>query len=149
MPKNCACSECRQSGLRPQHRKRASTVSFGPVWSLCLSADRDGVLIIDETGFLKKGTHSVGVARQYSGTAGRIENCQVGVFAAYASRWGQALIDRQLYLPKSWAGDPARRDSAQVPDEVAFATKPAMACEMIARLLDEGTPCAFVLADAS
>ena len=96
----------------------------------------------------KKGTHSVGVARQYSGTAGRIENCQVGVFAAYASRWGQALIDRQLYLPKSWAGDPARRDSAQVPDEVAFATKPAMACEMIARLLDEGTPCAFVLADA-
>lgn len=111
-------------------------------------ADRDGVLIIDETGFLKKGTHSVGVARQYSGTAGRIENCQVGVFAAYASRWGQALIDRQLYLPKSWAGDPARRDSAQVPDEMAFATKPAMACEMIARLLDEGTPCAFVLADA-
>lgn len=110
--------------------------------------DRDGVLIIDETGFLKKGTHSVGVARQYSGTAGRIENCQVGVFAAYASRWGQALIDRQLYLPKSWAGDPERRTRAQVPEEVAFATKPAMACEMIARLLDEGTPCAFVLADA-
>ncbi len=111
-------------------------------------ADCDGVLIIDETGFLKKGSHSVGVARQYSGTAGRIENCQIGVFAAYASRWGQALIDRRLYLPKSWAGDPERRASAQVPEEVAFATKPAMACEMIARLLDEGTPCAFVLADA-
>jgi SRSO17 transposase len=110
-------------------------------------ADCDGVLIIDETGFLKKGTHSVGVARQYSGTAGRIENCQVGVFAAYASRWGYALIDRRLYLPKSWAGDRERRASAQVPEEVAFATKPAMACEMIARLLDEGTPCAFVLAD--
>ena len=118
-------------------------------YALGTLGDPDGVLVIDETGFLKKGTHSVGVARQYSGTAGRIENCQVGVFAAYASRWGQALIDRQLYLPKSWAGDPARRDSAQVPDEVAFATKPAMACEMIARLLDEGTPCAFVLADAS
>ncbi len=111
-------------------------------------ADCDGVLIIDETGFLKKGSHSVGVARQYSGTAGRIENCQIGVFAAYASRWGQALIDRRLYLPKSWAGDPERRASAQVPEEVAFATKPAVACEMIARLLDEGTPCAFVLADA-
>lgn len=111
-------------------------------------ADCDGVLIIDETGFLKKGSHSVGVARQYSGTAGRIENCQIGVFAAYASRWGQALIDRRLYLPKSWAGDPERRASAQVPEEVAFATKPAVACEMIARLLDEGTPCAFVLGDA-
>lgn len=71
--------------------------------------DPDGVLIIDETGFLKKGTHSVGVARQYSGTAGRIENSQVGVFAAYASRYGHALIDRRLYLPKSWANDPERR----------------------------------------
>ena len=110
--------------------------------------DPDGVLVIDETGFLKKGTHSVGVARQYSGTAGRIENCQIGVFASYASRWGHALIDRRLYLPKAWANDPDRRAGAHVPEEVDFATKPALACEMVARLLEEGTPCAFVLADA-
>jgi len=88
------------------------------------------------------------VARQYSGTAGRVENCQVGVFAAYASRWGHALIDRQLYLPKEWAEDEARRDRAFVPPEVAFATKPALAREMVARALDAGLPCAWVLADA-
>lgn len=110
--------------------------------------DPDGVLAVDETGFLKKGVHSVGVSRQYSGTAGRIENCQVGVFASYASRWGHALIDRQLYLPKAWANDPERRAKAHVPEDVAFATKPAIAREMVARLLDEGAPCAFVLADA-
>lgn len=111
-------------------------------------ADPDGVLVVDETGFLKKGAHSVGVARQYSGTAGRIENSQIGVFASYASRWGHALIDRRLYLPKSWANDPQRRAKAHVPEEIAFATKPEMAREMVARLLDEGTPCAFILADA-
>ena len=110
--------------------------------------DPDGVLVVDETGFLKKGVHSVGVGRQYSGTAGRIENCQIGVFASYASRWGHALVDRQLYLPKAWANDPERRAKAHVPENVAFATKPAIACEMVARLLDEGAPCAFVLADA-
>ncbi len=110
--------------------------------------DPDGVLVVDETGFLKKGVHSVGVGRQYSGTAGRIENCQIGVFAAYASRFGHALIDRQLYLPKAWANDPERRAKAHVPEDVAFATKPALACEMVRRLLDEGAPCAFVLADA-
>lgn len=108
----------------------------------------DGVLVVDETGFVKKGEHSVGVARQYSGTAGRVENCQVGVFAAYASRFGHALIDRRLYLPKGWAEDPARRVKAHVPEDMAFATKPAMAREMVGRLLDEGVPCAFVLADA-
>lgn len=108
----------------------------------------DGVLVVDETGFLKKGRHSVGVGRQYSGTAGRIENCQVGVFACYASRWGHALVDRQLYLPKDWAGDAARRIKASVPDDVDFATKPAMAREMVARTLDSGLPCAWVLADA-
>ena len=75
--------------------------------------DPGGVLVLDETGFLKKGRHSVGVGRQYSGTAGRIENCQVGVFAAYASRWGHALVDRQLYLPKDWAEDEARRRKAR------------------------------------
>jgi len=110
--------------------------------------DETGVLVVDETGFLKKGRHSVGVARQYSGTAGRVENCQVGVFAAYASRWGHALIDRQIYLPRDWADDAARRDRASIPPEVAFATKPALARAMIARALDAGLPCAWVLADA-
>lgn len=110
--------------------------------------DADGVLVVDETGFLKKGAHSVGVARQYSGTAGRIENCQVGVFAAYASRFGHALVDRQLYLPTAWAEDPERRRTAAVPDAVSFATKPTIARAMIARCLDAGLPCAWVLADA-
>lgn len=110
--------------------------------------DAAGVLVIDETGFLKKGVHSVGVARQYTGTAGRIENSQVGVFACYASRFGHALIDRQLYLPKPWAEDAERRKKAQVPEDVVFATKPAMARAMIARILDAGIPCAWVLADA-
>ena len=77
--------------------------------------DPDGVLVVDETGFVKKGEHSVGVARQYSGTAGRIENCQVGVFVAYASRFDQALIDRRLYLPQAWVEDGARRAKARVP----------------------------------
>jgi SRSO17 transposase len=111
--------------------------------------DRDGVLVVDETGFVKKGRHSVGVARQYSGTAGRIENCQVGVFVAYASRYGQALIDRRLYLPKAWAEDAARRAKAQVPEAVTFATKPQIACELITAALDAGVPCAWVLADAA
>ena len=110
--------------------------------------DPDGVLIVDETGFVKKGEHSVGVARQYSGTAGRIENAQVGVFLAYASRFGQALIDRRLYLPESWASDAERRAKAYVPEEIAFATKVAMARELIAAALDAGAPCRWVLADA-
>jgi SRSO17 transposase len=111
-------------------------------------ADRDAVLVVDETGFLKKGAHSVGVARQYSGTAGRIENCQIGVFLAYASRYGQALIDRRLFLPETWAVDRARRAKTGVPEEVVFASKPAIARDMIAAALDAGLPCAFVLADA-
>lgn len=111
-------------------------------------ADSDGVLVVDETGFLKKGRHSVGVGRQYSGTAGRIENCQVGVFACYASRFGHALIDRQLYLPRDWADDPVRRRKAHVPDDAGFATKPEMARAMVERLLDEGLSVAYVLADA-
>jgi len=108
----------------------------------------DGVLVVDETGFLKKGEHSVGVARQYSGTAGRIENCQVGVFLAYASRFGQALIDRRLYLPEAWAKDDERRAKAHVPEDIAFATKPEIARDLIAAALDAQVPCAFVLADA-
>src|SRR4051812_22325640 len=110
--------------------------------------DADGVLVVDETGFLKKGTHSVGVARQYSGTAGRVENCQVGVFLGYASRLGQALIDRRLYLPEAWAEDDVRRSRVQIPDSVTFATKPQIACALIAAALDAGVPCAWVLADA-
>jgi SRSO17 transposase len=107
----------------------------------------DGVLIVDETGFLKKGEHSAGVARQYSGTAGRIENVQIGVFLAYASGKGHALIDRELYLPEEWCDDAARRDEAAIPEEVTFATKPALAGRMIGRALDAGLPCAWVLGD--
>lgn len=110
--------------------------------------DEGGVLVVDETGFVKKGVHSVGVARQYSGTAGRIENSQVGVFMGYASKYGHTLIDRQLYLPKVWAEDMDRRGKVSVPPDVVFATKPAMARAMIARALDAGIPCAWVLADA-
>src|SRR6478672_10972168 len=86
--------------------------------------DRSGVLIVDDTGFLKKGTRSAGVQRQYSGTAGRVENCQIGVFLAYASGAGHALIDRELYLPESWTSDRVRCRAAGITDEVEFATKP-------------------------
>jgi SRSO17 transposase len=110
--------------------------------------DANGVLIVDETGFLKKGEHSVGVARQYSGTAGRIENCQVGVFLSYASRWGHTLIDRRLYLPKTWAEDRERRTKSAVPEDLTFMTKPEIARELIATTLDAGISCAFVLGDA-
>src|SRR3954466_169249 len=109
--------------------------------------DADGVLIVDETGFLKKGEHSVGVARQYSGTAGRIENAPIGVFLTYASGKGHALIDRELYLPEAWCNAPEKRAEAAIPDEVAFATKPALAGQMIGRALDAGLPCAWVLGD--
>jgi SRSO17 transposase len=107
----------------------------------------DGVLVVDETGFLKKGTHAAGVAPQYSGTAGRVENCQIGVFLAYASRKGHALIDRALYLPEAWCADAARPDEVAIPDETVFATKPALAQQMIIRALDAGVPCAWVLGD--
>ncbi|MER8874006.1 IS701 family transposase, partial [Mesorhizobium sp. M0814] len=108
----------------------------------------DGVLIVDETGFVKKGDRSAGVARQYSGTAGRIENSQVGVFLAYASRYGQALVDRRLYLPESWTRDRARCARASIPEMVEFATKPKMARAMVEAALDAGVPCAYVLGDA-
>ena len=110
--------------------------------------DPSAVLVLDETGFLKKGTHSVGVGRQYSGTAGRIENCQVGVFLGYASRKGHALIDRRLYLPKDWATDDERRKKASVPDAVSFATKPKIGTAMVETALDAGVPCAWVLGDS-
>lgn len=110
--------------------------------------DDDGVLVVDETGFVKKGTHSVGVARQYSGTAGRIENAQVGVFLSYATRWGHALIDRRLYLPEAWAGDAARRGGVGVPEDLRFAPKTEIARDLISAALDAGVPCRWVLADA-
>jgi SRSO17 transposase len=109
--------------------------------------DEDGVLIADDTGFLKKGTRSAGVQRQYSGTAGRTENCQVGVFLAYASRHGHALIDRELYLPQSWAQDPERCRAAGIPEEVEFVTKPRQAQVMIARAVAAGVPFAWFTAD--
>lgn len=110
--------------------------------------DPAAVLVLDETGFLKKGEHSVGVQRQYSGTAGRIENCQIGVFLGYASRHGYALIDRALYLPQSWAGDEERRRAAWVPETVSFATKPKQGLAMLKRALDAGVPCAWVAGDS-
>jgi len=107
----------------------------------------DGVLIADDTGFLKKGTRSAGVQRQYSGTAGRTENCQAGVFLAYASAHGHALIDRELYLPQSWTDDPERCRAAGIPPEVEFATKPRQAQAMIARAVAAGVPFAWFTAD--
>ncbi|MCO1580437.1 IS701 family transposase [Crossiella sp. SN42] len=107
----------------------------------------DGVLIVDETGFLKKGTKSAGVGRQYSGTAGRIENSQIGVFLAYASPRGRALIDRELYLPKSWTEDRDRCRAAGIGDEVGFATKQMLARRMIERALEAGVPFGWVTAD--
>jgi SRSO17 transposase len=108
----------------------------------------DGVLVIDETGFLKKGTKSVGVKRQYSGTAGRIENCQIGVFLAYASARGHAFLDRELYLPQEWATDQGRRAEAGVPAAIAFATKSRLAQAMLARAFTAGVPVAWVTGDA-
>jgi SRSO17 transposase len=109
--------------------------------------DPDAVLVIDETGFLKKGTKSAGVARQYSGTAGRIENCQIGVFLAYASSQGSAFLDRARYLPKVWADDAARRAAAGVPAAVAFATKGDLAQAMLARAFAADVPAAWVTGD--
>ena len=108
--------------------------------------DAGGVLVVDETGFVKKGTRSAGVQRQYSGTAGRVENCQLGVFLAYAGPRGRALLDRELYLPKSWTEDRDRCREAGVPDDVQFATKPELARLMLGRALDAGVPAAWVTA---
>ena len=107
----------------------------------------DAVLIVDETGFLKKGLHSAGVKRQYTGTAGRIENSQVGVFLCYGSDKGAALVDRELYIPQEWAEDRERRCEAGIPDTVEFATKPELARRMIGRALDSGAAAIWVAAD--
>jgi SRSO17 transposase len=108
---------------------------------------RDGVLIVDETGFLKKGTKSAGVQRQYSGTAGRIENCQIGVFLAYATTRGHAFVDRALYVPESWLADRPRCREAGIPATVAFRTKPQLAQAMLAHALASGLAPAWVLGD--
>ncbi len=110
--------------------------------------DESAVLVVDETGDLKKGTKTVGVQRQYTGTAGRTENAQVAVFLTYAATAGHTLIDRALYLPeRNWADDSTRRDQAGVPHDVAFATKPALATTMLERALDAGVPASWVAGD--
>jgi SRSO17 transposase len=111
-------------------------------------SDNDAVLVLDETGFLKQGKASCGVARQYTGSAGKITNCQIGVFATYVSRHGHAFIDRALYLPKSWTDDPVRLRATSVPEDVDFATKPQLAARMIARAEAAGVPFRWVAADS-
>lgn len=111
--------------------------------------DPGAVLIVDDTGFLKKGTRSAGVQRQYSGTAGRTENCQIGVFLAYATGRGRTLIDRRLYLPASWADDRERCRQAGIDDSVAFATKVAMAKVMVRKAIADRVPSGWVTADAA
>jgi SRSO17 transposase len=111
-------------------------------------ADPVAVLVVDETGFLKQGRSSCGVGRQYTGSAGKVTNCQIGVFAAYVSRHGHAFIDRALYLPKAWTDDKARLAAAHVPKEVGFATKPRLAVQMIGRAIAANVPFAWVAADS-
>jgi SRSO17 transposase len=111
-------------------------------------ADDDAVIVFDETGFLKQGKASCGVGRQYTGSAGKITNCQIGVFACYVSRHGHAFIDRALYLPKAWVEDPGRMKAAHVPEKTAFATKPALAIAMIERAIAASAPFAWVAADS-
>jgi SRSO17 transposase len=110
--------------------------------------DPNGVLVIDETGFVKKGRHSAGVARQYSGTAGKVENCQIGVFLGYASPLGQTLLDRELYLPKEWTDDCVRCQQAGIPTDRPFATKPQLARQMLDRTLAAGVPAQWVTGDS-
>ena len=109
--------------------------------------DANGVLVVDETGFLKKGNKSAGVQRQYSGTAGRIENCQIGVFLTYATAKGRTLLDRELYLPQVWADDQERREEAGVPEKVAFRTKPQLARRILERAVESGVPFGWATGD--
>jgi SRSO17 transposase len=113
-----------------------------------LGDEQTGVLIVDETGFLKKGTKSVGVARQYTGTAGETVNCQVGVFLAYSSEKGAAFLDRALYLPRAWTNAPARRAEAGVAERALFRNKVQLAKEMLERTFQAGVPARWVLADS-
>jgi SRSO17 transposase len=116
-------------------------------WLVEHLGDPEATLVIDETGDLKKGTHTVGVERQYTGTAGRVENARVAVYLVYASPRGHGIIDRELYLPRDWTSDPERCRAAGVPDQVGFATKPELARRMLARALDAGVPAAWVTGD--
>jgi SRSO17 transposase len=116
-------------------------------YALATLAAPDATLVIDETGFLKQGKASCGVARQYTGSGGKITNCQIGVFAAYVSTKGHAFIDRQLYLPKEWTNAPERCATAHIPETIRFATKPALAAAMIQRAIAAGVPFAWVAAD--
>jgi len=109
--------------------------------------DPGSVLVVDETGDLKKGTATVGVQRQYTGTAGRVENAQVAVLLVYASAAGHAVIDRELYLPRRWIADPDRCRAAGIPDQIGFATKPKLATTMLTRALDAGVPASWVAGD--
>lgn len=113
-----------------------------------LSGDERGVIIVDETGFLKKGSHSAGVSRQYSGTAGRIENSQIGVFLTLASNKGRALLDRELYLPKVWCDDKEMRKAAHIPNDISFKTKLQLAQQMLERVYAQGIQPEWVLGDA-
>jgi len=129
------------------------------VWSADAASDRhrevvveafgdpEGIGVVDETGFLKKGTESAGVGRQYTGTAGKIENCQIGVFVSYVSPKGHVLLERELYLPKAWTEDPKRRAKAKIPRTVRFKTKPALATAMLARAWKAGVPMRWVTGD--
>jgi len=107
------------------------------------------VLVLDESGFPKRGRHSAGVAPQYCGLTGRVENCQVGVFLSYVTAWGHALIDRELYLPEDWCADPARRLATHIPQAVRFATKPELGQLMIQRAQAAGLPIRWVVADTA
>jgi SRSO17 transposase len=109
--------------------------------------DAEGIGVVDETGFLKKGCQSVGVKRQYSGTAGKVENCQVGTFLSYASAKGHVFLDRRLYLPREWCADPERRAQAKVPPEMAFQTKPEQAVAMLEKAWAQGVPMRWVSGD--
>jgi SRSO17 transposase len=107
----------------------------------------EGVGVVDETGFLKKGRYSAGVKRQYSGTAGKVENCQIGTFLSYATVKGHVFLDRRLYLPQEWCDDPERREKAQIPDEVVFQTKPQQAVAMLKHAWQQGVPMRWVAGD--
>jgi len=138
---------------------RVQRLLYGADWSADAARDRlmdftieqfgapQGIGVLDETGFVKKGTQSVGVARQYSGTAGKIENCQIGVFLSYTSPRGHVLLDRRLYLPEGWCSDPERRQRAHVPEEVTFQTKPQLAMQMLQGAWQRGVPMAWVTGD--
>jgi SRSO17 transposase len=109
--------------------------------------DEEGIGVVDETGFIKKGKRSAGVKRQYSGTAGKVENCQIGTFLSYATVKGHVFLDRRLYLPQEWCDDPERREKAKIPDEVVFQTKPQQAAAMLKHAWQQGVPMRWVAGD--